>query len=89
MKLEITGQLIEIDETKEYGRNGFQKRQCTIKTDDQQYPQELPVVFVKDKCSVLDQFNVGDQVTVQCNLRGSQHNDRRFVEIQAWKIERQ
>ena len=33
--MEITGKIKQIDETKEYGSNGFQKRELVITTEEQ------------------------------------------------------
>ena len=56
--MEITGKIKQIDETKEYGSNGFQKRELVLTTEEQ-YPQHILIEFVQDKCSVLNAYNVG------------------------------
>jgi hypothetical protein len=38
--MEITGKIKQIDETKEYGSNGFQKRELVLTTEEQ-YPQHI------------------------------------------------
>lgn len=86
MSYEIKGEIIVLEETKTYGNNGFQKRILVVKTEGE-YPQTVPVDFVQDKCAILDQYAVGQQVTVAFNLRGSESNGRYFPSLQAWKIE--
>ncbi|RDY58906.1 DUF3127 domain-containing protein [Flagellimonas nanhaiensis] len=83
--MEISGNLIEIQETKEYGQNGFRKRRCVLRTDDQ-YPQEIPVDFVQDKVDVLDGFSLDDKVTASINIRGNEYNGKHYVELQGWKM---
>ena len=48
--------------------------------------------FVKDKCSLLDTYNTGDNIKVSINLRGREWtNDKGevkyFNSIQGWKIQ--
>lgn len=84
--MEITGKVVSIGQTESVGQNGFTKRLIVIETAEQ-YPQKLPIDFVKDKTSLLDSFAVGQEVKVQINLRGSESNGRWFLQAQGWKIE--
>lgn len=84
--MEIKGTIHLIEETKSYGNNGFQKRLFVVKTLDE-YPQMIPIEFVKDKCSVLDGYMEGQEVTVSTNLRGNEHNGKYYLNLQAWKME--
>ena len=45
--MEITGKIKQIGETKEYGSNGFQKREVVVTTEEQ-YPQHILIEFVQD-----------------------------------------
>jgi hypothetical protein len=83
--MEVKGTIKLIGTTQEVGSNGFTKRQLVVTTDEQ-YPQDIAVDFVKDKCSILDKYNVGQQVTVGVNLRGSEYNGRYYVNLQGWKL---
>ena len=40
----------------------------------------------KDKCSILDSYKVGQEVTVDVNVRGSEYNGKFYVNLQGWKI---
>lgn len=91
--MEISGKLKQIDETKDVGTSGFQKRDCVIVTDEQ-YPQSILIQFVQDKCNLLSTFNVGDNVTIGINLRGREWTNPKgelvfFNTIQGWKILKQ
>ena len=56
--MDISGKLKLINETKEYGNNGFRKREVVITTEEQ-YPQDLMIEFIQDKCDLLNSFQVG------------------------------
>ena len=89
--MEITGKIKKIDETKTYGASGFKKRELVVTTDEQ-YPQMLLVEFVQDKCDLLDNYNVGEDVKVNINLRGREWINpegeaKYFNSILGWRIE--
>ena len=89
--MEVQGRIKMIDETKTYGSNGFRKRELVITTEEQ-YPQYILVEFVQEKCDLLDNYSVGQQVKVSINLRGRewvnpQGETKYFNSIQGWRIE--
>ena len=89
--MEITGTIKQIGQTQEFGAKGFTKRELVVITKDQ-YPQNILVEFVKDKCSLLDAYNTGDDIKVFINLRGREWtNDKGqvkyFNSIQGWRID--
>lgn len=84
--MEITGKVAIIGQTESVGQNGFTKRLLVVETEEQ-YPQKLPIDFVKDKTSLLDNLQIGQSVKVSINLRGSESNGRWFCQIQGWKIQ--
>lgn len=65
--------------------SGFTKREFVITTEED-YPQDVKLECIKDRCSMLDGVNVGDQLTVSFNIRGNEYNDRYYVNLQAWRI---
>jgi len=67
--MDITGKIKLINETKEYGSNGFRKRELVVTTEEQ-YPQDLLIEFIQDKCDILNSYNVGESVKIDINLRG-------------------
>lgn len=85
MSYEVRGKITKVFDLQTFD-SGFQKKEMVLTTEEQ-YPQELKMEFIKDKVNLLDQFNIGDSVTIHFNLRGSQWNDRYFVNLQGWKIE--
>lgn len=89
---EITGFLIVKNETKEYGSNNFRKREFVIKTEDSQYPQELSIDLLQDKCALIDNHNIGDKLKIAYNLNGRSWTNpegetKYFNSIVCWRIE--
>jgi hypothetical protein len=79
-----------IDQTKEVGSGGFKKRDVVVTTDEQ-YPQHISVQFVQDKCDLLNNFQVGEAVKIDINLRGREWTNAQgetvyFNTIQGWRI---
>tara|TARA_B110000014_G_C19851439_1_gene441168 strand:- start:340 stop:723 length:384 start_codon:yes stop_codon:yes gene_type:complete len=89
--MEITGKIKWIDEVKTYGSNGFRKREIVITTQEQ-YPQQILVEFVQDKCELLDPYQIGQDVRIGINLRGREWvnpegQTKYFNSIQGWRID--
>jgi hypothetical protein len=83
--MQVIGKVHLIGQTETVGSNGFTKRLIVVETAEQ-YPQKIAIDFVKDKCSILDNYKVGQEVTVDVNLRGSEYNGKFYVNLQGWKI---
>ena len=86
----VEGKLKMIGETVDVGTSGFQKRDCVVTTDEQ-YPQHILVQFVQDKCNLLANFIVGEEVRIDINLKGREWVNKDgetvyFNTIQGWKI---
>jgi formylmethanofuran dehydrogenase subunit A len=84
--MEIKGLVKVVNATEEVGAKGFKKRLVVVETQET-YPQLIPIEFVQDKCSLLDGLQIGQDVTVHINLRGSEYNGRYYVQLQGWKID--
>ena len=89
--MEISGKIKWIDETKTYGNNGFRKREVVITTEEQ-YPQQILVEFIQDKCELLNTYQVGQNVKIGINLRGREWTNpegetKYFNSIQGWRID--
>ena len=79
--MNISGKVKLINETKEYGSNGFRKREIVLTTQEQ-YPQNILVEFIQDRTDLLDAYNIGDFVKIDINLRGREWtNDKGEVNI--------
>ena len=88
--MEVSGKINIINEIQIIGNNGFQKREMVITTDEQ-YPQTLLIEFVQDKCNLLNDLKIGEEISVSINLRGREWinkdgQTKYFNSIQGWKI---
>lgn len=66
----------------------FTAREFVIEVADGQYPQMVKFQLVQDKCNLVDDYNEGDQVEVEFDLRGREWNGKYFTNLQAWRIAR-
>ena len=88
--MEVQGRIKLIGETQTFGTNGFRKREVVVTTEEQ-YPQHLMIEFIQDKTDLLNNYQVGQQVKININLRGRewvnpQGEAKYFNTIEAWKI---
>lgn len=69
----------------------FKRREFVLETIEQ-FPTKIPMQAVNDKVGILDSFEVGQEITVEFNYRGTQSNKegeevKYFLNLQAWKID--
>ena len=83
----LTGKIIVLNDTQTFA-SGFAKREFVVETTDDKYPQQIKLEAVKAGCDKLDAFRIGDEVSVDFNLRGNEFNGKYYVSLSAWKIER-
>jgi single-strand DNA-binding protein len=91
MAMEVTGKLRTIFDTKQVSER-FTKREFVLELIDGKYPQTVLFQCTGDRCGVLDQFQVGDEVRVEFNLRGRewkspQGDVKYFNSLDVWRIE--
>ncbi len=84
-KIKVINPTTDISET-------FKKRELVVTTEEQ-YPQHVLIEFIQTKCSVLDDFKIGDNVNVSINIKGKEYINKDgitnyFNQIQGWKIEK-
>lgn len=91
--MEVVGTLKVKSETQKVS-DRFTKRDFVLTTEaSTPYPQHVSFQITQDKCSLLDQFNEGEEIKVQFNLRGRewkspQGETKFFNTLEAWRIER-
>lgn len=94
--LDAQGTIHTIGQTTEYGDNGFTKREFVIKLtgerESDEYPNYLEFELIKDKCSIMDAYQVGTAIKVGFNLQGRLWQgegkpEKCFNALQAWKVE--
>ena len=85
MAYDLTGKIKLIQEAKTFD-SGFTKQEMVVIVEDGKYPQEINIEFVQDKICLLDNLQVGEEVTVTFDIRGREYNGRYFNNLQGWKI---
>lgn len=89
--MEVTGKVKVVKDMVSVS-DSFQKQELVVTTDEQ-YPQFISINFVQDKCDLLNNLRIGDDVKVYINLRGRewvspQGETKYFNDIQGWRIEK-
>lgn len=90
MSLSLTGTIKKIGELQTFN-SGFQKKELVLLTSEQ-YPNPINIEFLSEAIDRLDNYKVGDQVTVHINIRGREWSSpqgdvKYFNSIVGWKIE--
>lgn len=83
---EAVGKIKVINETQSFP-SGFSKREFVVTTSNDKYPQDLKFEVVKDKCSLLDSYETGQDVQVTFDIRGNEFNGKYYVNLSCWKIQ--
>ena len=89
--MDITGILKVKGEAQQVSEK-FRKREFVLSDNSSQYPQHISFQLTQDKCSLIDQYNVGDEIKVHFNLRGREWTSPKnevkyFNTLEAWRIE--
>ncbi len=75
----------------------FTKRVFIVMDITQQLPQPLPFELINDRCEIIDEFEVGDELLVQFNIRSRKWQDKEdkirliviLVPVRIQRIERE
>lgn len=86
MKFEIDGYIHKIFDAHTFD-SGFTKREFVVTTEEK-YPQQVKLELIKERCDMIDAYDVGDRVVVDFNIRGNEHNDKFYVSLQAWRLKK-
>lgn len=93
---ETQGSIHSIGETKEFGQNGFTKREFVIlltgADENPRYPNHVALELTKDKCALMDSYNIGDEIKVTFNLSGrlwagNGQGEKCFTSLQCWRVD--
>lgn len=90
--MNLKGKIKEIFDTQQVS-DRFSKREFVVEyIDNPQYPQYIKFEMTQDKCDLLDQYKVGNEVDVQFNVRGRAWTNQQgvtqyFNTLQAWRID--
>jgi hypothetical protein len=88
----LTGNLKLVNQTVQVSEK-FAKREFVVSDTASMYPQDILFQATQDKCSLLDGFQIGEQVEVSFNLRGREWTSpqgevKYFNTLEAWRIEK-
>ncbi len=87
--MEITGKLIQklpVQSGVSNSGNNWSKAEFVIETVEQ-YPKKVCSNLWGDRAKALDQFNIGDLITVSFDLESREYNGRWYTDVKAWKVE--
>ena len=66
----VCGTVHLIGETKEYGDNGFRKRQIVLVQSLGSRENFIPMELIQDMCEDADSLSIGTEVTIEYKLSG-------------------
>jgi len=95
MSFELTGKLIEKFDVAQIS-DTFKKREFVIEhtenTGGMEFTDHIKFQLTQDRCNLLDQMNINDEIKVSFNIRGRRwvKDDRvsYFTNLEAWRIEK-
>ena len=87
---EVQGKIKVIGDVQIYGT--FSKREFVLTTDEQ-YPQHIALELHQDKTTLIDSYNVDDDIKVSINIRGKEWVNpegvaKYFNSLVGWRIEK-
>lgn len=90
--MNIKGKILEIQDTVQV-KETFRKREFVLEySENPQYPEFIKFELIQDKCDLLDDLQVGQEVEVHFNLKGRKWTDpqgqvKYFNSLQAWRLD--
>lgn len=87
----VEGILYKIMETEQVN-DKFKKRYFVLEVIDGAYTQLIQFQLIQDKCKLLDNFQLGNNISVSFNLRGREWKNnsdeiKYFTNLDAWRID--
>lgn len=89
----VEGKIVEKYDTQTI-KDTFKKREFVLEyAENPQYPEFVKFELIQSNCEQLDTLEVGDEVTVNFNLKGRKWTDpqgevKYFNSLQAWRIDK-
>ncbi len=89
--VKITGEVVFVDEVKEYGANAFRKHVVVVKTGDDKWANPIPVEFTKEAIEKSTQLKTGQRVVIEARLNGREWKGQDgvtkwFVSVNGYEI---
>ena len=89
----VEGKVLEKFDTQTI-KETFKKREFVLEyAENPQYPEYIKFELIQSNCEQLDALEVGDEVTVNFNLKGRKWTDPKgevkyFNSLQAWRVDK-
>ncbi len=89
----VEGKIVEKFDTQNI-KDTFKKREFVLEyAENPQYPEFIKFELIQSNCEQLDSLNVGDDVSVNFNLKGRKWTDpqgqtKYFNSLQAWRVDK-
>jgi len=87
---ELSGKLFEKFPTQQV-TDKFRKRELVIEVAGSNYTQHIKLQLTKERCDILDKFNIGDEVRATININGRRSEKDGKVSywnsLDIWKLE--
>lgn len=92
MALEIQGKLVEVFEAQQV-TDKFKKREFVVETEERGYQQYIKFQLNQEKCNLVDDCKIGEEIKVAFNLTGRPYTRKTgekdyITNIVAWKIDK-
>ncbi len=90
--MKLIGKIFDIKKSQQVS-DTFKKRLFVLEyAENLQYPEYISFELIQDRCSLIDGFQVGQEVEVSFNLKGRkwmspEGETKYFNTLQAWRIE--
>lgn len=68
-------------------KGDFKIREFIIDTGGK-YPQKIPFTLFNDRCEAIKGIKRGEEVRVYFDIRGKEYNERHYVSLIGWKVEK-
>ena len=87
----VSGALVAIMDTMQVS-DKFKKRDFVIEIPDEKYPQKVSFQLAQDNVHLMDNYGVGETVSVSFNLRGREWSSpqgevKYFNTLEAFRVE--
>ncbi len=95
MSFEISGKLIEKFDTEKIS-DKFRKREFVIEIKEvvgsNEFVNHIKFQLTQDRCDMLDNYNIDDEIRISFNLRGRKWEKNGkvsyFTNLEAWRIDK-
>jgi single-strand DNA-binding protein len=88
---QITGTLVNKLNT-EIINDRFKKREFALEVKDGAFTNFVGLQLTQDKCDMIDNYNIGDEIKVSFNVRGNKWEKngvtRYITNLDAWRLEK-